>query len=140
MLTNHFVRIENTSTNLLNSNLKEMSVKLTPNFENMSVNSKSYIEKTNVSFNETTPFPPITDPLSKSLAPLFENRESKLHLHGTPSSVGPSGILFTSNRRIKNYIIEEDFKRIRPIYNDFNKFNDDRYKGFRLGCKLIQLN
>ena len=70
-LTNHFFRIKNTSTNLLNSNLKEMSVKLTPNIENKSVNPISYIEKTNVNFNETTPFPPVTDPPSKSLAPLF---------------------------------------------------------------------
>ena len=138
--TNHLFNIENVSTNPLNSNPKEMSVIQTPTIKKMSINPISYIEEKNESFNmnfeSINPPPAVTAPPPISLASSFQSPESKLpppDAHEIKSScVGTSGFLSTSQRRTISCFKDEDFKRGRPIYNDFIKFNDDRYRGFRL--------
>ena len=138
--TNNLFNIENVSNNPFNSNPKEMPVIQTPSIQKMPINPISYIEETNDSFNlnleSINPPPAVTAPPPISLVSSFQNPESKLPPPDAPeiksSSVGPSGFLSSLHRRTIGYFKDEDFKRGRPIYNDFIKFNDDRYRGFRL--------
>ena len=43
-------------------------------------------------------------------------------------AISPDSFSASSNRSI----MDEDYQRGRPIYNQFNIFNDERYRGFRL--------
>ena len=57
-----------------------------------------------------------------------KNRNTRTFIHIKPS-----------HRRTISYTMDKDFQRIRPIYNEvnkFNKFTEERYRGFRLGPKF----
>ena len=142
---NNDFNVENKSIMPQNSN-NPMSNNNTPSIGYLSVSHNPKIEETSVSFNmnvqSITSPPVVTAPTALSMAPTVGSPESIIPPSSTPELVtsngSSSGLHNTSHKKTKSSFIDEDFKRQRPFYEDINRFNDDRYRGFRLGYQLYQ--
>ena len=111
------------------------------------VEQESFIFNTSVQSINSTPV--VTAPAPLSPSSNVENTESILlpnnatEINSTNPMTGIDGSSSNqkfSHRRTRSAIKDEDFHRKRPIYdnvNKFYKFNDDRYRGFRLGLKFF---